>query len=127
MKTGIVILGHGSRKKTVGDSFRILVDRIAGRTPGAMVVPAFFSLGTPTLDEQVAVLVDEGASMIVIMPYFLYNGVHVEVDIPALVSRLEHKYSHVRFKVLPTLENDPGLEDLLVNRVAPFGTGAETA
>lgn len=127
MKTGIVILGHGSRKKTVGDSFRILVDRIAGRTPGAMVVPAFFSLGTPTLDEQVAVLVDEGASMIVIMPYFLYNGVHVEVDIPALVSRLENKYAHVRFKVLPTLENDPGLEDLLVNRVAPFGTGAETA
>ncbi|HKK32455.1 MAG TPA: CbiX/SirB N-terminal domain-containing protein [Desulfomicrobiaceae bacterium] len=124
METGIIILGHGSRKREVGDTFNALVRRIAKRTPGAAVVPAFFSLGTPTLSDQVGVLVDRGAERVVIMPYFLYNGVHVETDIPALVGRLEHKYPQVRFKVLPTLENDPELENLLVDRVGRFGTHA---
>lgn len=127
MQTGIIILGHGSRRKAVEDSFQVLVERIAKRTPGARVVPAFFSLGTPTLDEQVALLIGAGVTSVVIMPYFLYNGVHVETDIPVLVSRLEQKYQHVRFKILPTLENDPGLEDLLVSRVAPFRGDLETA
>lgn len=120
METGIIILGHGSRRPEVGESFRILVDRIRERVSDAAVVPAFFSLGTPTLSGQVGELVEGGATRIVIMPYFLYNGVHVETDIPALVARLEQKFPHVRFTVLPTLENDPGLEDLLVGRVAPF-------
>jgi len=124
VETGIIILGHGSRRKEVGHSFRVLVDRIAKRVPGAGVVPAFFSLGTPTLEQQVDLLLGRGVTRIVIMPYFLYNGVHVEKDIPALVAGLKREHPDVRFSVLGTLENDPGLEDLLVDRVASFGENA---
>ena len=51
------------------------------------------------------------------MPYFLYNGVHIEKDIPALLAELERRYPHLDFVLQPTLENDPAMERLVLERL----------
>ena len=55
------------------------------------------------------------------MPYFLYSGQHVTVDIPALLDECRRQCPQVTLELLPTLENDPVLEDLLVERLTPYG------
>ncbi|NCD24488.1 MAG: hypothetical protein EOL86_02670 [Deltaproteobacteria bacterium] len=117
MKTGMIVLGHGSRRREVGRSFEAMVGRVAAMVPGATVLPAFFSLGEPTLAHQVGVLVGQDCARIVVMQYFLYNGVHIEQDIPSMIAELRGAYPGVEFVVLPTLENDPAMERLVAERL----------
>ncbi len=116
-KTGMIVLGHGSRRREVGQAFEAMVGRVAAMMPEAAVLPAFFSLGEPTLAHQVGVLAGQGCARIVIMQYFLYNGVHIEQDIPAMIAELRGIYPGLEFVVLPTLENDPAMERLVAERL----------
>jgi len=115
--TGMIVLGHGSRRREVGAAFVAMVGRVAERMPFVRVLPAFFSLGEPTLADQVGVLADAGCSHIVIMQYFLYNGVHIEQDIPAMVEELQRKYPGVEFELQPTLQDDLAMERLIEARL----------
>ena len=115
--TGMIVLGHGSRRREVGEAFTAMVGRVAGQLPGMTVLPAFFSLGEPTLADQVRRLASGGCSRIVIMQYFLYNGVHIEQDIPAMVAELQRKYPGVEFELQPTLQDDLAMERLIEARL----------
>lgn len=113
----MIVLGHGSRRKEVSLQFTAMVERVASRMRGARVLPAFFSLGEPTLADQVRELVSQGCRRIVVMQYFLYNGVHIEQDIPQMIAALREEFSGVEFAVQPTLQDDPALEGLIVARL----------
>jgi sirohydrochlorin cobaltochelatase len=115
--TGMIVLGHGSRRLEVGEAFTAMVERVARLVPGTRVLPAFFSLGQPTLADQVRVLAGQGCERIVIMQYFLYNGVHIEQDIPAMVADLAREHPGLRFVVQPTLQDDPAMERLVAERL----------
>lgn len=120
-KTGMIVLGHGSRRKEVALRFTAMVGRVARRVPDAQVLPAFFSLGEPTLGDQVRALVKQGCARIVVMQYFLYNGVHIEQDIPDMIEGLRREFPQVEFTLQPTLEDDPALERLIVERLLMDG------
>ncbi|NLY41063.1 MAG: hypothetical protein GX055_05515 [Desulfovibrionales bacterium] len=114
---GMIVLGHGSRRSEVGTAFEALVARVGASIADYPVLPAFFSLGTPTLADQVRQLVDKGCTRIVILQYFLYNGIHIEKDIPAMIAALRQEFPAVCFELQPTLQDDPALERLLVDRL----------
>ncbi|HCU68816.1 MAG TPA: hypothetical protein DGF30_06240 [Desulfomicrobium sp.] len=115
--TGMIVLGHGSRRREVGEAFTAMVERVARQLPGMTVLPAFFSLGEPTLADQVRRLASGGCSRIVIMQYFLYNGVHIEQDIPAMIAELRREMPGLQFVVQPTLQDDPAMERLIADRL----------
>jgi sirohydrochlorin cobaltochelatase len=114
----MIVLGHGSRRPEVGEAFTAMVGRVAERLPGQRVLPAFFSLGEPTLEDQVRRLAKEGCTRIVIMQYFLYNGVHIEQDIPDMIAGLRREMPGLTFVVQPTLQDDPAMERLVAERLA---------
>ncbi|GAB6113640.1 sirohydrochlorin chelatase [Desulfomicrobium salsuginis] len=115
--TGMIVLGHGSRRREVGEAFTAMVGRVARQLPGMTVLPAFFSLGEPTLADQVRKLASGGCSRIVIMQYFLYNGVHIEQDIPEMIAELRREMPGLQFVVQPTLQDDPAMERLIADRL----------
>lgn len=120
-KTGMIVLGHGSRRREVAQRFTAMIGRVADRIGDAVVLPAFFSLGEPTLGDQVRALVAQGCRRIVVMQYFLYNGVHIEQDIPEMIAGLHGEFPEVEFVIQPTLEDDPALEQLIVHRLLGDG------
>jgi precorrin-8X/cobalt-precorrin-8 methylmutase len=84
------------------------------------VLPAFFSIVRPNIQDQVAALASRGLRRILLMPYFLYSGQHVAVDIPAQLAECREQFPQVTIELLPTLENDPALEDVVVERLMPL-------
>ena len=56
----------------------------------------------------------------VLLPYFLYSGQHVTVDLPAVLAGCREQFPGITLELLPTLENEPTLEDLVVERLTPF-------
>jgi precorrin-8X/cobalt-precorrin-8 methylmutase len=118
--TGILIISHGSPRAEANQGFEAMVARVASRLPGADVAPAFFSITRPDIRDQVLAMASRGVRRIFLMPYFLYSGQHVTVDIPMLLDECRRQCPQVTLEMLPTLENDPSLEDLLVERLTPF-------
>jgi len=116
-KTGIIVLGHGSRRKEVEAAFKAMVGRIEKILAQGPVLPAFFSLGQPTLREQITTLVQQDCTHIVVMQFFLCNGVHIEKDIPAEIATWRQSYPDIEFSVLPTLQDDPAVEQLVADRL----------
>lgn len=117
---GVLIISHGSPRAEANQGFEALVARVASRLEPVDVLPAFFSIVRPDIPDQVAAMVSRGARRILLLPYFLYSGQHVTVDIPALLDQCRSRFPDVALEVLPNLENDPVLEDLLVERLAPL-------
>ncbi|HKI16876.1 MAG TPA: precorrin-8X methylmutase [Isosphaeraceae bacterium] len=122
---GILIISHGSPRAEANQGFESMVARVASRLQGNRILPAFFSITRPDIPDQVAALVSQGINRILLLPHFLYSGQHVTVDIPALLDECRRRFPHIVLELLPTLENDPALEDLLVERLTPMaGSGA---
>jgi precorrin-8X/cobalt-precorrin-8 methylmutase len=117
---GILIVGHGSPRTEANRGFQAMVTRVAARLGEAAILPTFFSITEPDIPERVATLVEGGAQRILLLPYFLYSGQHVTVDIPALLDQCRQRFPGVTLEMLPTLENDPALEDLVVERLTPL-------
>jgi precorrin isomerase len=113
----VIILGHGTRRQAASQGFFALVDRIGRRLWPARVVPACFSCGQPTLDEQAAQLVAENVSRIIIFPYFLLSGKHIADELPEVVQKLQEAFPRVRFDLLETMEDEPLLEAIVVTRL----------
>lgn len=122
---GILIVSHGSPRVDANRGFEALVGRVASRLEGVHVLPAFFSIARPDIPDQVAAMASRGVRRVLLMPYFLYSGQHVTVDIPALLEQCRQRFPQLDIELLSTLENDPVLEDLLVERLWPL-TGADS-
>ena len=122
---GILVISHGSPREEANRGFVAMVGRIASRLDASDVLPAFFSIARPNIQDRVAELADRGIRHIVLMPYFLYTGQHVSHDIPALLAQCRERFPGITLELLPTLENDPAVEDVVVERLTPWAQADE--
>lgn len=118
MSTGIIVFAHGSRIESANDSVRTLAAALARAGSIAYVEPAFLELGRPDLTGAVDILATRGVEQIVIIPYFLTLGVHLERDLPQLVSGLVDSHPGIAIRVTPPLEGHPALLQILLDRYA---------
>jgi sirohydrochlorin ferrochelatase len=115
-KQAVIILAHGSRNIQARESFIKMV-RVLNKRSQRPVVPAFYSLGTPTLSDAVGDLATGEYSKIIILPYFLFDGNHVQKDIPLLVSKLRAKHPEIDFQILGSLEHEPMMLEIVLQRI----------
>jgi sirohydrochlorin ferrochelatase len=121
--TGLIIICHGSPLKAANTGFIALVDRIAAKLGVSHVLPAFLAIARPTIQDQIAELASRGVTRIVLMPYFLFQGRHVDIDIPNILRESQEWFPGVTLELLPTLENDPAVEEVVVQRLMPLAAG----
>lgn len=86
----------------------------AGRFPH--VEAAFLELGQPDLAGAVAHMAVRGVRHIVVIPYFLTLGIHLERDLPALVAQLAAAHPGMEIRVTKPLEGHPALLRVLLER-----------
>ncbi len=123
--TGLIIICHGSPLPAANEGFAALVGRVAARLGVGNVLHAFFALLRPNIQDQVAELASRGVTRIMLMPYFLFQGQHVGVDIPNILAECREWFPHVTLDLLPTLENDPAVEEVVVQRLMPLVAAAQ--
>jgi precorrin-8X/cobalt-precorrin-8 methylmutase len=116
----ILLISHGSPRTEANAGFTALVQRIAARLGSAAILPTFFSIVHPDIPDQVALLASQGVRRILLMPYFLFSGQHITADIPEIMRQCRQQHPNVELELLPTLENDPAVEDVVVERLSPY-------
>jgi sirohydrochlorin ferrochelatase len=114
--TAIIVFAHGSRIEPANQAVRSVAADLARAGGYPIVEAAFLELGTPSLEEAADLLVARGVERIVIIPYFLTPGTHLERDLPVIVERILKKHQDIQVLSTASLDGHPGLVQILADR-----------
>ena len=82
MKEGIILCGHGSRRKSGTDAFKGLVSILKERYKDYEVDYGFLEFNHPLYEAAVERLYQKGVRTIYALPVILFAGAHAKNDIP---------------------------------------------
>jgi len=91
-RTGLLVIGHGSRRDEANITLLAVADALAERGRWHTVQPAFLEIARPTIAQGYAELVAAGCDRVVAHPYFLFAGNHTAYDIPAALRAAEAQH-----------------------------------
>ncbi len=114
--TGYVIFAHGSPVESANEAVRQVAAQAANAGDFPLCEAAFLDSAPPTLGDAVKTLTARGASEIIVIPYFLTLGLHMQRDLPKLVQDLEAQTPGLRVRVTPPLDGHPALAAIVVDR-----------
>lgn len=110
MERALILFAHGARAASWAAPFERLRDLTAARRPDVPVALAFLELMTPSLPDEAARLVSQGARQVSIVPIFLGQGGHLLRDLPQLLERLRAAHPGIEFSTVPAVGEDPRVQ-----------------
>ena len=116
MNSEIIILGHGSRRAEANQGLLEVAQKVS-HLLGQTVTPAYMAHGKPSLPEAVQAKILEGALKIVVMPLFLFRGIHVTVDIHEELREIREQHPNVEILFTKELGADDGIANLASLRI----------
>ena len=114
--TGYVVFAHGSSVETANEAVRVVTAQLRERGGYEAVETAFLEGGRPDLQGAVDALTAQGVREIVVIPYFLTLGLHLQRDLPRLIEGLEVSHPGISIRVTPPLDGHPAMMDALLAR-----------
>lgn len=115
--TALVVFAHGSSVESANEAVRD-VCRAAAHSSGRAVEAAFLDGGQPDLAGAVRSLAAKGAERVIVVPYFLTLGLHLQRDLPRLIGQVQAEHPTVAIEVTPPLDGHPALLDAVLDRAA---------
>lgn len=122
MRTGVIILAHGSRGEKGESEVELVLHRTAIELKPLLIqstdiIGAALQFNHPSLEEAVTLVSLKGIKRIVIAPYFLFAGRHITEDIPQLISKLKDKYPDTEFLLTDNLGQNESFSNLMAKRI----------
>jgi len=116
--TGFIVFAHGSRIESANQAVRDVAARMAA-SGNHVVEPAFLELGTPDLAGAAQRLRHKGASRIIVIPYFLTLGTHLQRDLPKLAQDAARSLgADIEIELTAPLDGHPALLEALLDRAS---------
>ena len=113
-KKSLLVVAHGSRKKISNIEIHQLANNISMKLQTFSIVEAcFLEIAEPSIPQGIESCVRQGASEVLILPYFLAAGRHVIEDIPNIVKEEKTKYPDISITSLPYFGSSPVIVDIL--------------
>src|SRR5437762_11967126 len=118
MRTGIIIVDHGSRRDESNRMLEEIAKLFAARFVESyqVVEPAHMELAEPSIATAYAACVKRGAERVVVVPFFLGPGKHWTQDIPRLTADAARAFPKTTSHVSKPLATDDLRLDLLDKR-----------
>lgn len=113
---GYILFGHGSSVESANEAVRAVAANFARHCGYGAVEAAFLEGGRPDLAGAVDLLAARGIADIVVIPYFLTLGTHLQRDLPKLVDKARAAHAGVQIAVTPPLDGHPALLEALADR-----------
>ena len=124
---GYIVFGHGSSVESANDAVRSMAAQLARRSGYVSVEPAFLEGGRPDLRGAVETLARREIQQVIVIPYFLTLGMHLQRDLPRLVEELRALHPGMEIQVTAPLDGHPALIDALVGRAREASEGKLSA
>jgi sirohydrochlorin ferrochelatase len=115
-RKGYVVFGHGSTVESANDAVRAMAAELQRRNGQEAVETAFLEAGKPDLRGAIESLAGQGVEHMIVIPYFLTLGMHLQRDLPRLVEEIRAVHPGLEIEVTPPLDGHPALIDALLGR-----------
>ncbi len=115
--TGFIVFAHGSRIESANQAVRDVVSKMAA-SGQHVVEAAFLELGQPDLARATALLIARGAKRVVVIPYFLTLGTHMQRDLPRLARDASRANGDIEMQITAPLDGHPALVEALLDRAS---------
>ena len=101
----LIMVAHGSRREASNREFVDLVASVRQLLVSEYnaVEESFLDCADPSLDSVIERLASQGATKIVVFPYFLNSGNHVSRDIPEIINRFRQSCCDCEIELRPML------------------------
>jgi len=112
----LILIAHGSRRVESNDEIRSLIEIIKGKlaVDYQFITTAFLELADPSIETAIDLAVEAGADEILLFPYFLAAGKHLQIHIPEIVERKQQQYSSIQMTLKDHIGKIPGMAELLI-------------
>lgn len=117
MTTAILLMAHGSRISQANDAVRDIAARVQQLTEFEIVEFSFREQHLPNIQQGVDNCVAKGAKRILLVPYFLYLGAHVQEDLPEELERARDRHPGVEMVLGKHLGVHDKLAEIVVERI----------
>jgi sirohydrochlorin ferrochelatase len=118
MKTAILLMAHGSRIAEANDAAREVAAMVKKMTGYDIVEVSFRELHEPNIQQGIDACVAKGAQRILLMPYFLFMGAHVQHDLPEEIEEAKQRHPGLQMEMGPHLGVHKKLAEVVVDRIA---------
>ncbi len=115
--TAILLIAHGSRQEGANQDLVELVKRIAARGDYPIVEGCFLELAQPDLPSGGYRCVARGARRVLMIPYFLSAGMHIERDLTTARDELQARHAGTEFHLGSPLGPHWLLDELVARRI----------
>lgn len=115
--TAVVLLGHGSRARGASQAMERVAAALRARRVERIEV-AHMELAEPSLESVLQRLRGEGVLEVVLVPYFLHDGIHLREDIPGILEGIRSRVPDLSIAMAPHLGFDDALVDVVERRLS---------
>lgn len=116
MPNALLLIAHGSRRPEANADLEFVAAALRARGRYPVVRVSYLELAEPDIATGGAQCAADGATDVVLVPYFLSPGVHVVEDLTAARDELSAKFPGVRFVLAEPLGRHPLLIDVVEQR-----------
>jgi sirohydrochlorin ferrochelatase len=117
VKTAVIILGHGSRRKNADETVKRVAIEVRETGGYDIVEHAFLQYERPTPQDALDQCVKQQAEKIVIVPFFMQSGSHVSRDIPELAEQARKQHSNIDIVVTDCVGAHPLIAKIVTDLV----------
>lgn len=125
-KTALILVDHGSRFPAANDMLLGVVEMVKRLSGLDRVYPAHMELAEPSIRQAFEQAVGDGATAVVVHPYFLSPGRHSTTDIPRMVEEAAQAFPGIEHCVTEPLGVHPKIGEVVLER-AGVPSGAAKA
>lgn len=111
----VILFSHGSLLCGAGEALKVQAERLRERGLAPVVEVGYLNYSEPSFADTVESVVRQGATRILVTPYFLIPGKFVKVDLPRAVAAAQATHPDVTFVVADAIGFDPRLADALID------------
>lgn len=121
----LILFSHGSLLCGAGEALDTHAGRLRRTGDWPLVFVGYMNYSEPTFAEAVANAVSQGATRIVVLPFFLIPGYFVTQTLPEQLTAVQADYPSLEFVVAQAIGYDTGLADALIaSAQTPLGPDA---
>lgn len=118
--TGYIVFAHGSSIESANEAVRSVAAKLAQRG-NLDAVAAFLEGGRPDLKTAAKEMASRGIGQLVVVPYFLTLGLHLQRDLPKLIDEVRSACPGLEVEVTPPLDGHPAMVEALLDRALQSG------
>lgn len=120
-QAGLLLIAHGTPLAEANAPLEHIAGRLGVASGYCRVTVGYLECNEPTIPAAIDFLVENSASRLVALPYFLHSGRHTRDDLPRLLAASRQRYPALEIAEAAELGYDLRLAELIAERAAVEG------